>query len=233
VLSWTFRPEPGETAVLASSVPEKALSATLQAREEAAQRLARDLHDDAGQLLAALHLAIDAAGRDLPDPARTRVLAMRELVRSVEEQLRLLSREIRMPAIEQLGLAAALEGLGRAVALRAGIKVVVKATYRNRLAASTEAHLYRIAQEALTNSVRHGRPRRIVVRLSKCGEQAMLSITDDGNGFDVADALSVRADRGIGLIGIQERVEAILGTLSLESTPGKGTTITVMAPLCQ
>lgn len=233
VLEWSFRPDDGDAgATGAAPSPDAIVSATLQGREEAAQRLARDLHDDAGQLLAALHLAIDAAGRDLPDPARTRVLAMRDLVRSVEEQLRMLSHEIRMPAIEDIGLAGALEALGRSVALRAGTKVNVKAVYRSRLAASTEAHLYRIAQEAMTNAVRHGRPQRIVVRLSKGADKAMLTIADDGQGFDVADALAVRADRGIGLIGIQERVEAIQGTLSVESKPGKGTTITVMAPLC-
>jgi signal transduction histidine kinase len=229
-LQWSFRPEPDER-VVTTPAPDAIISATLQGREEAAQRLARDLHDDAGQMLAALHLAIDAAGRDLPDPARTRVLSMRDLVRSVEEQLRMLSHEIRLPAIERVGLAASLESLGRSVAIRAATKVTVKALYRNPLPASTEAHLYRIAQEAMTNAVRHGRARRIVVRLSKCGEKVMLFVMDDGRGFDVSATLAA-VDRGIGLIGIQERVEAIQGTLSVESKPGKGTTITVMAPLC-
>ena len=231
-LRWTFRPDEPAGAAVVGPPPAALASAAIQGREAAAHRLARDLHDDAGQLLAALHLAIDAAGRDLPDPARSRVLSMRDLVRSVEEQLRLLAHEMRLPAIEEIGLAAALLALGKGVALRSGTKVAIRATYRARMAVSTESHLYRIAQEAMTNAVRHGRPRRIVVRLLKAGEKAVLSVADDGIGFDVAEALAVRADRGIGLIGIQERVEAIEGTLSVESTPGKGTTITVTAPIC-
>lgn len=236
-LQWSFQPETSDPGAMAGTPIARAVaSAAAQGREEAAQRFSRDLHDDASQLLAALHLAIDAAGRDLPDPARTRVLSMRELVRSVEEQLRLLSHEARIPALEEIGLACALEALGKSIALRTGTRVVVKAICRARLAASAEAHLYRIAQEAMTNAVRHGRPRRIAVRLHKCGDKVLMSIADDGQGFDLAEARAVRAaraDRGIGLIGIRERVEAIDGTLSMESSPGKGTTITVMAPLRQ
>jgi signal transduction histidine kinase len=233
-LQWSFRPEPEAAgAIVGAPIARVVASAAAQGREEAARRFSRDLHDDAGQLLAALHLAIDAAAHDLPDPARARVLSMRELVRSVEEQLRLISHQARMPALEQIGLASALEVLGQSTALRRGTRVVVKATCRTRLAPSSEAHLYRIAQEAITNAVRHGRPRRIAVRLQKCGDKILLSVVDDGQGFDLAEALAVRTDRGIGLIGIQERVEAIEGTLSMESSPGKGTTITVMAPLWQ
>lgn len=232
-LQWSFRPELDAATALDTPIARAVASAAAQGREEAAQRFSRDLHDDAGQMLAALHLAIDAAGRDLPDPARTQVLSMRELVRSVEDQLRLLSHETRMPALEEIGLACALESLGKSTALRWGTKVVVKATCRTRLPPGSEAHLYRIAQEAITNAVRHGRPRRIVLRLSKYGDKVLLSVADDGQGFDLAQTLAVRADRGIGLIGIQERVEAIEGTLSVESAPGKGTTITVIAPLWQ
>jgi signal transduction histidine kinase len=229
-LRWSFRPDEAEQPAQHPAL--LGADAALEAGEKAAQRLARDLHDDAGQLLAALHLAIEDVGRDLPDPARERVLGMRELVRSVEEQLRLLSHDMRAPVLEDLGLAAALEALGRGVALRNRVKVVVKALYRERLSSCVETHFYRIAQEALSNAVRHGRPARIVVRLQKCADKVLLSIADDGAGFDVPRALVPRPGRGIGLRGIEERAEALGGTVSLESTPSKGTTVTVMAPLC-
>lgn len=227
-LRWSFSPE-AEAAPAAAALRDAA--AALQAGEQAAHRLARDLHDETGQLLAALHLAIEDVGRDLPAPARERVLGMRELVRSVEEQLRLLSHDMRAPALEAHGLCAALETLGRSVAIRNGIRVVVKALFRGRLAASAETHLYRIAQEALSNAVRHGGAKRIVVRLQKIADKILLSIADDGAGFDVAKALGPRVARGIGLTGIEERAAALGGTVSLQSTPGKGTTVTVMAPL--
>ena len=229
-LRWSFRLD-GEAAGDGEG-GGAALTAAWEAGERAAHRIARDLHDEAGQLLAALHLAIEDTGRDLPDPARTRVLSMRDLVRSVEEQLRLLSREMRSPALEDLGLAAALESLGSGIEARAGTKVAVKALYRGRMDPTAETHLYRIAQESISNAVRHGRPARIVVRLQKFGGKVLLSVADDGAGFDVPAALAARHGRGIGLKGIHERVDALEGTLSVESTPGKGTTVTVTAPLC-
>jgi signal transduction histidine kinase len=231
LLRWSFRPDPVRDSV-AHPAALLGADAALEAGEKAAQRLARDLHDDAGQLLAALHLAIEDAGRDLPDPAREKVLGIRSLVRSVEEQLRSLSHDMRAPVLEDLGLAGALEALGRGVALRHHVKVVVKALYRERLPSATETHLYRIAQESLTNAVRHGRPTRIVVRLQKCADKVLLEVADDGAGFDVPRVLAPRSGRGLGLRGIEERIEALGGTVSLESTPSKGTTVTVMAPLC-
>jgi signal transduction histidine kinase len=107
--------------------------------------------------------------------------------------------------------------------------VVVDAS-EDRLAPEIETALYRIVQEALSNAVRHGRPRRIAVEVHEQGASIRAVVRDDGHGFDVAAAWARRGDRGLGLIGMRERVEALGGTLEIRSTPGQGTELSVVIP---
>jgi signal transduction histidine kinase len=228
-LCWSFTPLPEDKGEHGARARGERTAAALEGREHATRRIARDLHDDAGQILAALHLAIDDVGRSLSEPSRSRVLEMRHLVHNVEEQLRQISHEMRPPALEDLGVASALETLAAGVEARSGLRVTVKAPFRSRLDPAAETHVYRIAQEALGNVVRHAGARRARVNLEARGESAVLTVADDGVGFDVA-ALLRSPSRGLGLIGIQERVEAVRGTLSVHSSPGKGTTLVVTVP---
>jgi signal transduction histidine kinase len=226
-LRWSFTPLPEDKGERGPR--GRRTAAALEGREHAARRIARDLHDDAGQILAALHLAIDDVGRSLPEPSRSRVLEMRQLVRNVEEQLRQISHEMRPPALEELGLAAALDTLASGVEARSGLRVTVTTSFRSRLRPVVETHVYRIAQEALANAVRHAGARRANVRLEGRGDSAVLTVADDGVGFDVPAVLR-SPSRGLGLIGLQERVEAVRGTLSVQSSPGKGTTLVITVP---
>jgi signal transduction histidine kinase len=131
--------------------------------------------------------------------------------------------------LDDLGLAAALEWLAQGVTERTGVPVAVGAP-EDRLAPEIETALYRIVQEALTNAVRHGRPRRIAVEVHGEGPNIRTVIQDDGQGFDVAAAWSRRGDQGLGLIGMRERAEALGGTLEIRSTPGQGTELSVVIP---
>jgi signal transduction histidine kinase len=222
-LSWSFRPLP--TRIDGG----QRVAAALEGREYAARRIARDLHDEAGQMLAALHLAIDDVSRDLPEPAKSRVQEMRHLVGTIESQLRQIAHEMRPPVLDDLGLVPALESLAAGIRARSGLEVRVHDLLRGRLPGATETHLYRIVQDALANVVRHGRARRATVTLGAAGASAVLTVADDGMGFDVASVF-LSPTRGLGLRGIQERVEAVAGTTSVQSAPGKGTTIVVTVP---
>jgi signal transduction histidine kinase len=152
-----------------------------------------------------------------------------ELLDSVEAQLRRLSRELRPSILDDLGLGPALDWLARGMAERTGIAITVQAAVE-RLPATVETALYRIAQETITNAVRHARASRVQVEVGRAGDAVWLSVRDDGQGFDVSPTLARRGDRGLGLIGIRERVEALGGKLIIESERGTGTALWVTLP---
>jgi signal transduction histidine kinase len=201
----------------------------LLAREEEARRIAHELHDETGQILAALHIALDELVREVPDhPAAFRRL--HEELDRVEAQLRRLSRELRPTMLDDLGLAAALEWLAQGVSERAGVEIAVTAP-EHRLAPAVETALYRIVQEALSNAVRHARPRHIAVEVREEGAQIRAEVRDDGRGFDVAAVWAPRGERGLGLIGMRERAEALGGSVEIRSVPDQGTQLCAVIPL--
>ncbi len=200
----------------------------LQVREEEARRIAHALHDEASQFLASVHIALDELANRIPDQAGT-LRGVHELLDSVESQLRRLSRELRPSILDDLGLGPALDWLARGMAERTGIAITVQAAVE-RLPATVETALYRIAQETITNAVRHARASLVQVEVGRTGDAVWLSVRDDGQGFDVSPTLARRGDRGLGLIGIRERVEALGGKLIIESERGTGTVLWVTLP---
>lgn len=215
--------------MLAQQARLRALAeATLRAREEEARRIAHELHDEAGQLLAAIHIALDHLLGRLPGQAA----ALREIhgqLDRVEGQLRRLARELRPTILDDLGLGPAVEWLAQGVAARAGFQVRVEAAV-GRLAPAVETALYRIVQEALSNVARHARASRVVVDLRLTPEGAAASIRDDGQGLDVEGVLAQRGERGLGLIGMRERVEGLGGRFRIRSGPGEGTEVLAIIP---
>jgi signal transduction histidine kinase len=154
------------------------------------------------------------------------------LLDRVEAQLRRLSRELRPTILDDLGLAPALEWLAQGVADRTGLAITVVAPF-DRLSPGVETAVYRIVQEALTNVVRHARASKVQVEVRRDDSTVRAVIRDDGQGFDVAATLARRGERGLGLIGMRERVEAMGGKLLIESHPGKGVEISLTIPLEQ
>jgi signal transduction histidine kinase len=203
----------------------------LQAREEEARRIAHALHDEASQLLASVHIAVDNLIQQIPEGAGT-LREVHALLDRVEAQLRRLSRELRPTILDDLGLAPALEWLAQGVADRTGLAITVVAPF-DRLSPGVETAVYRIVQEALTNVVRHARASKVQVEVRRDDSTVRAVIRDDGQGFDVAATLARRGERGLGLIGMRERVEAMGGKLLIESHPGKGVDISLAIPLEQ
>ena len=195
-------------------------------------RIARELHDSTAQSLAALMFQLSAAARDSQDPELAkRLAAMKGLAAEVLEEVRTLAHAVHPRVLDDLGLPAALQNLAREMGARhTGVEIEVAAgAGAERLPPTTAAVLYRVAQEGVSNALRHGTPRTIDISASIDDHAAVLEITDDGTGFDVAEAQRRRP--GMGLFSMRERVALVDGDLELVSRPGLGTRILVTVPL--
>jgi signal transduction histidine kinase len=197
--------------------------------EEEAKRIAHALHDEAGQLLASVYLALEQAARDLPPPAADRLQWVRCLLDQIEVQLRRLSHELRPTILDDLGLLPALDFLAKGVSTRTGIHIAVDGSTEDRLPRLVETPLYRIVQEALTNVAKHARATQVTVYVRPEEKLVRCSIRDNGVGFDANG--DRREEGGLGLRGIKERLEALGGSLQIISSPGQGTELVVTIPL--
>jgi signal transduction histidine kinase len=199
--------------------------------EEEARRIAHALHDDAGQLLASVHLVLEEVSTGLPARIRDRLKRVRGPLDEIEKHLRRLSHELRPTILDDLGLVPALEFLAQGVASRAGIAIKVEGAARPRLPAGVETALYRVVQEALRNTTKHATATRVDIRLEIAPEAASCTVKDDGRGFDPRAALDRKGERGLGLIGMRERLSALGGQFTIDSAPGRGTELRIIIPL--
>ena len=205
------------------------------AREVERRRLARDLHDGPAQTLAAalfgVDLAISALDRT-PATAREELLTARTLVRDALDDVRALMAGLRPRLLEERGLVVALKAMAAMPPLW-GTEVSVETqgiSEEERLPADVELALFRIAQEAVSNARRHGAASRVQVSLDVRPTLAELTIADDGRGWE-GDSLQPAEGRGEGLPGMRERARLLGGELRVESALGRGTRVTVAAPL--
>jgi signal transduction histidine kinase len=194
-------------------------------------RIAHVLHDEAGQLLCAVHLALADLQRDLPVPLHEKVGRVRGMLDQIDEQLRRLSHELRPTVLDDLGLVPAIQFLADGVSKRAKQEITVHASLKDRLPALVETALYRIVQEALTNAAKHSHARNVHIEIDRSGGQVQCSIRDDGTGFSVASVLARKTNKGLGLLGMQERLSAIGGTLHIQSSPSQGTSVLINLPV--
>ena len=192
------------------------------------RRVAQALHDEAGQLLALVHVAVAEVAVALPPQARGGCAKVNGLLAQVEAELRDLAHEWRPSVLAHLGLLPALESLAQKVARRTGISVSVVGDADMRLPSSVETALYRIVQEALNNAVKHAAARSVRIGLRRTSHKVTCSVRDDGRGFDPMRWPQVQ---GLGLAGIRERLHALGGSMRLDSAPSEGTTIHAEFPL--
>jgi signal transduction histidine kinase len=215
-----------------------------QAQEAAAleerARLARELHDSITQSLFSMTMHAEAAqialerevGResDRSAPLLTRNLGqLSELTENALAEMRALIFELRPGALQEEGLVAALRKHTAALAAREGISIAVNARGdRTPIEATVEEHLYRCAQEALHNVIKHADADRVIVRVHANGDaRLVVEIEDDGDGFDPA---AIPAGH-LGLRTMRDRMEQVGGTLEIQSEPGGGTLVRVTAPV--
>ncbi len=223
-----------ENAVLfeqmqASTLRLQSLSRRLiEVQENERRDIARELHDEAGQALVSLRLGLRLLEREIGQGGSVTGLVA-ELVQwtdAVIDGLHRLAADLRPATLDHLGLEAALRQYSRSTASKAGLEVRFKARgfAGERLPTVVETALYRIAQEAMANVVRHASATRVDVLLEHRGDRVLMMVEDDGVGFEPDQA---KGGDHFGLLGMKERAEALGGTLTVESTPGAGTTVVV------
>lgn len=207
----------------------------LRAAEEERQRIARELHDDTAQRLAALLLLLKLAGQAEETQERERRLErVREELAQVADGVRRIARGLRPPALDEAGLGTALDALVRSLRGTAGIDIRLSAERTvERLDSDAELAVYRIAQEALSNALRHSGASRVDVSFETDGRSVRIGVADDGCGFrvDRLEGHDGDSGRGLGLVGMRERARNAGGTLKIESTPGEGTRVSVELPI--
>lgn len=191
----------------------------LGAQEGERLRIARELHDEVGQALTAVLLQLDRAQAGVGGEPGERIREARETARATLEEVRVIARNLRPEALDDLGLAAALRQLCVEVE-RTGVLVERDISAGVTLDEEAEVVVYRVAQEAMTNALRHAGAEKIVLTLQRDTELTFLRVLDDGRGIEEA------AD-GAGVRGMRERALLVGGTLEVAGSPGGGTSVTL------
>ena len=204
----------------------------ISAQDEERARVARELHDSTAQMLAAVMLQLGVAAKESTSPALdARIATLREMASEALEEVRSLSHTIHPRVLDDLGLAAALEWLARQSREQDALDVEVFADDGPAIPKLPASVLYRVAQEAMRNAVRHAAARRVELWLRQSAGTATLEVVDDGRGFDVRRAEERRP--GMGLFSMRERVGLVNGTLSVVSAPGRGTRVVATVPVTE
>jgi signal transduction histidine kinase len=204
----------------------------LEVQEQERARLARDLHDDIGQVLTALKIRLETLARGDPG-ASVRLLDCIENTHHALERVRQLSFALRPAQLDDLGLEAALRSHVQRQAGMGGVKAHFElAGPSPAVAPDVETACFRVAQEAMTNALRHARAANVWVRLAAGDGRLELTVRDDGAGFDL-EAARRRGAAGasLGLVGMEERIAQAGGALEVRTAPGKGTVLLATFPL--
>lgn len=199
--------------------------------EEEIKRIAHAVHDEAGQLLVYVHLALASLSDGATPDQKESFQRITQLLNQVETQLRQLSHELRPAVLDDLGLVPALRFLADGASKRSNLRIEISADFTQRLSGPVEIALYRIIQEALTNASKHARAQSLFIRLWAEGSQLLCTVEDDGVGFAPRVLQSPGAAPGLGLLGMRERLHALGGTLEIASSPGSGTKISLRLPI--
>lgn len=204
------------------------LSKLLTAHEDERRRIARELHDEVSQSLTGLMIGLMAARRvSDAESLRDRLASIYASTEATLEEVRKIIHDLRPTVLDDLGLVSAVRVHARNMLESAGVKLIFDAYGfgTRRLPAHMETAVFRVAQEAITNIGRHAQASMASVRLTLRDGRLVLSVEDDGVGFDPAKVGARKEDRRVGLLGMAERASLIGGDLRIDSGPGQGTRI--------
>lgn len=204
----------------------RAGSAALQAQEQERTRVARDLHDEVNQSLTGLLLRLEAAREQAPPELEAELAETKALANQAMRELLSLARQLRPTALDDLGLTAAIAGqVEQLVHSEIEASIATEGDFSD-LGDDSQLVVYRVAQEALSNAARHSGASRVEVRLRRLGSGGVeLTVSDDGRGFAFDES-----EGGLGIAGMRERALLIGGELTIESRPGRGTTVRLTIP---
>ena len=226
-----------EHALRASAEQLTALSRRLVEVQEAERRqLSRELHDRVGQNLTALSINLDmlrtSLGGNADDRHSARLRDSTALLESTADSIEDVMSELRPPMLDDYGLYPALNWYAKRFAERTGIEVdVVGSETSERPQPDIEITLFRIAQEALTNVAKHAEATRVQIDLEHTDGHCVMRVTDNGIGIDSARAGDIRERRGLGMVTMRERTQAVGGRFTASTVPGGGTEIAIEVPV--
>jgi PAS domain S-box-containing protein len=215
----------------------RSLAAHLESvREEEKKKIARDLHDEASQLLASLNVHLEAAIGNLPEgAAKTAALLRKSQAISIRilDELHKLIYDLRPALLDEMGLMPAISSLAESHLTVSGVKVSLQSSGRTRrLSPSLEITLFRVVQEAFSNIVKYAHAAHVWVNIDFKKARLIIKIKDDGIGFDVPEAKkSKNRPRGLGLLNMEERISLVEGSLAINSSAGRGSEIVIEVPL--
>jgi signal transduction histidine kinase len=215
---------------------EELLRKVISAQEDERKRLARELHDETSQTLSALAMKIETALAAWPSPpSRDRLAEAKGLTVRILEELHRLIFDLRPSVLDDLGLLSAIRWYAERHLEPRGISVRCEFSgFGGRLMPELETALFRVAQEAITNIAKHSGAETVLIQCLERDGRISIEIEDDGKGFSPESLPPPSArERGLGLLGMRERVELFGGTLELDSAPGSGTRIAVNVPAVQ
>jgi PAS domain S-box-containing protein len=202
-------------------------------REQERLHIAREIHDELGQLLTVLKMDVSWLNKKLqasPDNVKEKLAELSGLLDTTVKTVRRISSELRPSLIDDLGLVAAMEWHMEEFQKRSGIDCLAQLPDREyNLSDNIKIGLYRILQESLTNVARHAQAKKVSVKLQKTDNQLILTVEDDGIGYDEAK----RNKKTLGLVGARERAEGLGGSYSIEGFPGVGTRVQVAIPFSE
>ncbi|MDO8716461.1 MAG: histidine kinase [Dehalococcoidales bacterium] len=215
-------------------IRQQLLNKVINAQEEERKRIARELHDQTAQSLTSLMVGLKVLQTHSSPEIQKSIADLNQITNKTLADIHNLAIELRPSSLDDLGLIAALRQYTKEYAGKFGVEVGFQSNglEEKRLSPIIEITLYRIVQEALTNVVKHGMAKNVSVLIATRGSSIIAIVEDDGKGFDVDAVFSSRkTEQRLGLYGMQERASVIGGVLTIESTPGVGTTIFIEVPL--
>lgn len=217
-------------ALALSRLELEGLSARLvEAQEEERRSISRELHDEVGQSLGALLVEVGQLSKLVaPDDrvAQVQIEHIKSVAETAVKSIRDIALLLRPPMLDDLGLIPALEWQAREISRRSDMEVEVHSqNVSEDLGDETKVTVYRLVQEALNNAAAHASARNAKVTVAQVSDKITIEITDDGHGFDA------KRQRGMGILGMEERVRRLGGTFTIESVPGKGATVKAELPL--
>ncbi len=210
------------------------LNKLITVQEEERKRIARELHDDTSQALAALLFTVEEVlEMEQLTEMKARLEGMRELTMQSMEEIYKLIFDLRPTMLDHLGLVPALRSFAQSRLEPAGIRVTIEeATVPYRLPAEVETALFRVVQEVITNVARHAVARNVHIFFQFDPDSVTVNVEDDGVGFDMVEVtLSPDSQCGLGLMGMFERVELLGGRMDIDTAPGYGTQISIQVPI--
>jgi len=204
----------------------------ITAQEDERKRIARELHDETAQSLAALAMGIEAAGEAIRSGGHPRLDEVKAIATRTLEDVHRLIFDLRPSVLDDLGLLSAIEWYADRSLRKRGVSVRCEFDeLETRLSPEVETALFRICQEAMSNVARHAQATAVLIEVGADAREIRISVEDDGRGFDPDAPITGEQRKHWGIMGIRERAEILGGSAKVESAVGKGTRVEVRIPL--